>query len=64
MVLEDNKEKEDDVDKTKEEPDGEQVKYQAYVRQTWDISRFINADGSPQFDALMKAPAQAQKSRG
>lgn len=41
---------------------GGHQQYQAYVRQTWDISRFINPDGSPQFDSMMKAPTQ--KTRG
>ena len=63
VTFDDNKAKEGEADKAKEEPEEEQVQYQAYVRQTWDISRFINADGTPQFDALLKAPAQAQKSR-
>lgn len=44
-------------------PQSEQFQYQAYVRQTWDISRFINADGSQQFGAPTEPPGQSAEGR-
>ena len=44
-------------------PRSEQFQYQAYVRQTWDISRFIKADGSRQFEAPTEPPGQSAEGR-